>query len=127
MKTLFTVGFVAELLFGLTLLALPVQVAEVLSLDLGAFGVTLLRLQGSAFVGFATLLWLGRRNRGRDLRRVVLITVFVFGLISTSLLIYAQIRGLMNPLGWAVIDVQGLLTLAFGFYLFRPRNRGLGG
>lgn len=122
MRTLFTAGFLVELILGLALLAAPTRTAEALGLNVTPPGVLLMRLYGSALLGFAVLLFMGRRIRGRGLRRAVLASVLVYGLVSSILLVTAQIQGLMNPLGWGVIDVHVLLTLAFGFYLFKPRK-----
>ena len=126
MRVLFTVGFIVELLAGLALVAVPERVVSVLALEIGTPAMVVLKLYGSTRLGLAVLLWMGRRTRGRDIARVVLMTVFVAGAINSAFLILAQLEGFMNPLGWGVIDVQALLTVAYGFYLFKPRTNGIG-
>ena len=126
MRVLFTIGFVVELLTGLALVAVPERVVSVLALEIGTAAMVVLKLYGSTRLGLAVLLWMGRRTRGRDIARVVLMTVFVAGMINSTFLILAQLEGFMNPLGWGVIDVQALLTVAYGFYLFKPRTNGIG-
>lgn len=126
MRVLFTIGFIVELLAGLALVAVPERVVSVLALEVGAPAMVVLKLYGSTRLGLAVLLWMGRRARGRDIARVVLLTVFVAGATTSTFLVLAQLEGLMNPLGWGVIDVQALLTVAYGFYLFKPRTNGIG-
>ena len=81
------------------------------------------RLAGGSILGFATLMWFGRRSESRETRRAIalaLLIQYVVGL-SASLLIHLEV--IRSIVGWSDLLVYGLLALAYAWFLFiKPEN-----
>ena len=119
MGTLFTVTFIVELIFGIGFIAVP-------DFLLGNFGVTstpdlvfMARLFGSALLAFSTLLWYARGSKSTDLQKAAARSFFLYFLVSTILIVLAQLGGLFNIMGWSMVAMHGGFMIWFGAFAFR--------
>jgi hypothetical protein len=64
-------------------------------------------------VAFAILVWLSLRKNEPQLRRIIVVSFFAGDLAGSLVLLIAQVRGLMNTLGWALVGFS--LFFAFGY------------
>ena len=119
MKTLFTITLVVELIFALGFLAVPGMMFNTFGVTPDAFATALIRMFGSALLGFVVLLWYGRSSGDQGLHRAVLVSMFVYWLVSTVLLLLAQLAGLFNAMGWGVIVLHIGFTIAYGYSIFK--------
>lgn len=87
-------------------------------MTLSDFGVTFARWFGSALLGFAVLLWFGRRSENAETRRAVLASMFTYWVVSTLFALLGQLAGVMNAMGWQVVLSHLILAVAFGVFLF---------
>ncbi len=119
MKTLFTIALIVELLYGVGFIAIPGTVLGVFGVSLVDFGTSLTRLFGSALLGFVVLLWFGIKSANPDTHRVVQSSMFTYLLISTVILLVAQLAGHMNVMGWVPVAMHFTFMIAFGLFLLR--------
>lgn len=117
MNALFLVTMIVEGIFAVGFIAVP-------GLMLGPYGVALdrtatnfVRLFGSALLTFPVLLSYARASADVALKRVAVRTLFVYFLVSTVLVVIAQLGGLMNSLGWIIVGLHVVFTIWFGAFL----------
>jgi hypothetical protein len=119
MDTLFLVAMIAEAIFGLGLLLVPVGMFAPFGVILDVTATTFARLLGAAALSFAMLLWFARRSGRPEFKSGIVCSLFAYYLVSGALLVAMQIAGRMNALGWSVGGVHVLLLVWFGYFLVR--------
>jgi len=119
MKTLFIITLIIELLYGVGFIAIPGTILGIFGVTLIDFGTSLTRLFGSALLGFVVLLWFGIKAAHPETHRAVLATMFPYLLLSTVILLLAQLAGHMNVMGWMPVVMHFIFMIAFGLFLFR--------
>jgi hypothetical protein len=119
MKTLFTITLVVELIFALGFLAVPGMMFATFGVTPDAFATSLIRTFGSALLGFVVLLWYGRSSDNHGLHRAVLVSMFTYWLISSIVMLLAQLAGLFNAMGWGVVILHIGFTIAYGYSIFK--------
>jgi len=119
MNTLFLVAMIIQALFGLGFTLFP-------RLMLAPFGVTLdptatvfANLFGSTLIGYVILLWFARKTDKLEFKKITVYSEFVFLLLSTIFMVITQLKGLMNPLGWAIVIEHIVLLIWFGYFFLK--------
>jgi len=113
-----TVTAIGSLLFGITLLLFPDNVALL-------YGVTIdqsnqyPRFFGSALIGFGTVLWLARKIFSGPALRAILYGSFMASLTGLIISIFQAIDSTGNSLEWSTVIIYALLTIGFGDFVFR--------
>ena len=108
---------------------------------MGPMGVTLdetsttfARLFGSLIISIPVLLFFVHKSQNTEFRKAVVYCVFTYLLLSTIILLIAQLKGLMNPLGWGIffdqyrsnpemknnLDASIDRSIAAGIFRFEP-------
>ncbi len=119
MNTLFWVALIVEALFGLGFVFVPAALLGPYGVSLDATATTLARLFGSALLSFPVLLWFALRSDKPDFRKGTVYSLTLFYLVSSVVLVIAQLANQMNALGWVVIAIQVILLVWFGYFLLR--------
>jgi len=119
MDTLFLVALIVEAIFGIGFLIVPGPMLGPFGVTLDATATTFAHLFGSAIISFPLLLWFARKSDKPDFRIGVVYSLFAFYLLSTIILIFTQLAGLMNGLGWIVISIHVVLLVWFGYFLVK--------
>ena len=117
MNTLFIVALISEALFGLGFVIAPGALLGPFGVTLDALATTFARLFGSALIGSSILLWFARKSGSPEFKKGVIYSSFAYFLVSTVLLVIAQLAGQMNALGWSVVFKQVVLLVWFGYFL----------
>ena len=118
-----TVTAIGSLLFGLAYLLVPVSVASL-------YGITLdpsnqyARFFGSALLGFAVILWLGRKVTSGPALRAVLVGSLVASFTGFVVAIFQALSGTGNELVWSTVVIYFLLSLGFADFVFRTPPPG---
>ncbi len=76
------------------------------------------RLVGGSILGYATLMWFGRKTASVEARRAIALALLVQVAIGFAASIEIQLRGSINTLGWSNPILYGLLTLGYAYFLF---------
>jgi hypothetical protein len=119
MITLFTVTLVVELIFALGFILAPGMLFGTFGVTPSPFASSLARLFGSALLGFVVLLWQGRSSANPELHRAVLFTMFTYWLVSSVLLVWAQLSGLFNIMGWGTVAMHIGFLIAYGVFILK--------
>lgn len=119
MKTLFTITLIVELIFAIGFIAVPGAMFGTFGVTPNEFGISLARLFGSALLGFVVLLWYGRSSTNSELHRAILVSMFTYWLVSSVLMILAQLSGLFNVMGWGTVALHIGFLIAYGICIFK--------
>jgi hypothetical protein len=122
LRHLFTLNLFIAILFGLTCALFPVSVLRLYGLVSNPAAAWLSRLVGGSILGYATLMWFGRRTQSLDARRAIALALLVQDAIGLLASLEIQLGGAMNALGWSNPVLYGLLTLGYGYFLFLRRQ-----
>ena len=119
MKTLFTITLVVELIFAVGFIAAPGAMFGTFGVTPNEFATSLVRLFGSALLGFVVLLWYGRSSDNQELHRAILVSMFTYWLVSSVLMVLAQLAGLFNVMGWGTVALHIGFLIAYGVFIFK--------
>jgi hypothetical protein len=70
---------------------------------------------GTTHVAFSVLLWLALRANDARFLRVIVISFFAGDLAGSAVLLVAQLRGVMNTTGWALVGLTVLFAAGYGY------------
>ena len=124
LRHLFTINIFIAILFGLCCALLPGWLGRLYGLVPDEASIWVTRLVGGSILGYATLMWYGRRSESIQTRRAIALALFIQDIIGLAASVEIQLRGNINFLGWPLnILTYGLLTLGYAyFYFFKPEN-----
>ncbi len=119
MNMLFLVSLIVEAIFGIGFVIAPGALLGPMGVTLNDIATTFARLFGSALLSFPVLLWFARKSDKPEFKKGVVNSLFVYYLISTILLVIAEIGGQMNAMGWSVVGLHVILLVWFGYFLIK--------
>lgn len=76
------------------------------------------RLYATALIGIGVLTWLIRKADDYDNQKPILTGLLVTDFGGFLVMLYAQLAGVMNALGWTVTILLLLLSAAYAYLLF---------
>ena len=115
---LFAVNTVIAGIFGLAFVFAPAQLLAQYGLVVDAGFGLIAQLFGAALVGYAILTWLVRKVGDSEARRAIVLALFISDGIAFVLALMAQLKGLVNSLGWSTVAIYLLLALGFAYFHF---------
>jgi hypothetical protein len=119
MNKLFKVALIVEAVFGIGFLIAPGAMLGPFGVTLNAIATSFVRLFGSALISFSILLWFAFKSDNSEFGKGVVYSMFVYFLVSTVLLVIAQLAGQMNALGWSVVSIHVVFLVWFGYFLVK--------
>ena len=75
------------------------------------------QLLGPAFIGLALISWWVRNTPSLDVRRGILLALFITEAICFIVALIGQLRGVVNMLGWSTVAICLLFTIGFGYFV----------
>jgi hypothetical protein len=106
------------------LVSIIIAIAFILApkLTLGLYGIAgddilyaIAQYFGTTHVAFALLVWLALRANEPQLLRFIVLSFFAGDLTGSLVLFIAQVRGLMNTSGWALVGLTLLFAFGYGY------------
>ena len=123
MNTLFLVYMIVEAIFGIGFLIAPGLMMDPMGVTLDETSTTFARLFGSMIISIPVLLFLARKSASAEFKRGVVYCVFIYLLLSTTILLITQLKGLMNSMGWGIVILHLVFMLWFGYYIINQGKR----
>ncbi|MGW8320200.1 MAG: hypothetical protein ACWGSD_01470, partial [Thermodesulfobacteriota bacterium] len=107
--------------FGLLFTFFPGFIlATVYGASLTETGATLARMLGGEFLCFGVITWLAR-DRGLETQLLLALGCLIGFSVGAVALVWAQLAGIFNALGWLMVLTYVFFGLAYGvIYLKRP-------
>ena len=115
---LFAVNAVIAGLFGLSFVFAPARVLAQYGLTVDAGFGLVAQLFGAALIGYAILTWQVRKTTDSDSRRAIVLALFISDGVAFVLALMAQLKGVVNSLGWSTVAIYLLLALGFAYFHF---------
>lgn len=112
-----------NLFFGLMLLLLPTWTMTMFGVKLDAGGVYLARMAGAAYLGYAAITWLSREIPEEQLRLVILPALLIWFGVGMLTLLYGQLAGITNFLGWFTVLLSAFFVAGYAYFLIRPAQK----
>lgn len=123
LRHLFTINIFLAIFFGLACTLFPHQIHQIYGLDVNEASVWVTRLAGGSILGFATLMWFGRRTTSLEARLAIALALLVQDAIGTIASFEIQLTGKANAFGWSNPVLYLLLALGYAYFIFvRPRD-----
>lgn len=123
LRHLFTVNLFFAIFFGLTCALIPVWVVNLYGLESNPAAIWTTRLVGGSILGYATLMWFGRKVGSSDARRAIALALLVQDVIGLLASIEIQFGGVINAFGWSNVLLYGVLSFGYAYFLFiRPED-----
>ena len=119
MNKLFKVALIVEAIFGIGFVIVPGAMLGPFGVTLNAITTSFVRLFGSALISFSILLWFAYKSDKSEFKKGVVYSMFAYFLVSTVLLVIAQLAGQMNALGWSVVGIHLILLVWFGYFIVK--------
>jgi len=121
-KTLMTIKALVCLGFGPVLLFFPAWLLNLLGLTFGSGAALTAREYGAALVGNLLLTWLARNVEAGIARRAICWNLCVYDAIGLAATLVLLLKGVLNPLGWAIAFVYLFFAAGFGFFLLPQKK-----
>lgn len=123
LRHLFMINLIFAAFFGVSCSLFPRWVFQLYGLAYNDGGIWATRLVGGSILGFATLMWFGRKTAYVETRKAIALALFVQDAIGFAASIEIQLTGSVNTFGWFSLALYGLLAFAYVFFLFvRPQD-----
>jgi hypothetical protein len=115
---LMTINSVIAAVFGIAFIVIPVRFLSIYGVVADARFAFVGQLFGAALFGFGMLTWLARTAGDSEARRAIVLALFVSDAIGFVVALIAQLRGLVNAVGWSTVVIYLVLAIGFGFFHF---------
>jgi len=118
LQHLFTINIFIAVFFGLSCSLFAGWVLQLYGLVPNDAAVWTTRLVGGSILGFASLMWFGRKAASVDTRRAIAFALLIQDTIGFVASMEIQLRGSVNALGWSSPILYGLLALGYAYFLY---------
>jgi hypothetical protein len=119
----FTINLVIAIFFGLSCSIFPGWVLQIYGLAPNPAAIWTTRLVGGSILGFASLMWFGRKSASLQARRAIAFALLVQDTIGLVASLEIQLGGSINTLGWSNPILYGVLAFGYLYFLFiRPSD-----
>ena len=121
---LFVANAVIAGLFGLALVLVPGQFLAQYGLAIDAGFGLVAQLFGAALIGYALLTWGARKAGDSEARRAIVFALFFADAVGFVLALMAQLRGVVNAVGWSTVIIYLALAIGFAYFHFAKPAEG---
>ena len=120
-RTILTLNSIVAMPFGVLFTLFPGFIlSSVYGAELNASGAILARMLGGEFLCFGVITWLAR-DRGLEAQLLLALGCLIGFGVGALALVWAQLAGIFNVLGWLMVLTYVFFALAYGVvYVRRP-------
>lgn len=118
LQHLFTVNLFIAIFFGLSCSIFAPWVISLYGLQPDAGAIWTTRLVGGSILGYASLMWFGRKAASVESRRAIALALLLQDIIGLIASLEIQLGGSMNAFGWSNIVLYGMLALGYAYFMF---------
>lgn len=119
LNALMTVNAVIAGLFGIAFVVVPAKILAIYGITVNAQFALVGQLFGAALLGYALLTWTARNAAPSDARGAIVLALFMSDAIAFVIALIAQLRNVVNQVGWSTVAIYLLLALGFGYFQFK--------
>ena len=104
--------------FGAGFVIAPTPLGAIYGMSSTPISVLALRMFATGRIGIGLLAWLIRKSQDSDLQKSVLLAFIVTDFGAFLVVLFAQLAGLLNVLGWSVVVLLLFLSVAYAYLRF---------
>lgn len=119
LSTLMIIKAAVCIALGAVILIAPGWLYNLFGAPLDDAGKYAAREYGAALIGTFLLTWYARYAIDSKARRAIILDLFIYDAIGLVITLFAVINGVMNPLGWSIVALYGLLAIGYGYFWFK--------
>jgi hypothetical protein len=123
LRRLFTINAFIASCFGVSCIAAPSQLCQLYGLSLNPAGIWVAQLLGGSLLGFASLMWFGRRSVSFETRRAIALALVMQDFVGLLASVSIQLGGQMSVIGWSNVGLYGVLAAAYTYILVLAPER----
>lgn len=124
-RTFMSVVAGVSVVTGLAALLAPGQIASLFGVTLDDVGVSLTRLLGAAYLGYAAIVWFARDVRDAAAQRAIALGNFVSWALSLVVILIGVATGLAGTLAWSLAVMAVVFSAGWGFFVFVDRGEAV--
>jgi hypothetical protein len=121
-QTFTSAAVVVSAVTGIAALLAPAQLAGVFGATLDDVRSALTRLLGSAYLGYAAIVWFARDVRDIAAWRAIAIGNLVSWALSAVVTAAGVATGLAGTQSWLLVALEVVFTAGWGYFAFVDRN-----
>jgi hypothetical protein len=122
-RHLFTLHGVIAIVNGVIIVVVPVLYMSIFGITIESpDAIFISRLLGAALLAYGFVAWLARDAGPSDARQAIVLGFFISIAIGFVITLVAQLTGVMNTLGWALVALYFLMGLDYGFFYFVKKD-----
>jgi len=121
-KTLMIIKAIVCLGFAPLMLFFPGSLLTFLGSSFGPGAAIVARAYGAALVGNFMLAWFARNAGESEVRRAIVLDLFVYDAVGFVAALLIQLSGGLNLLGWGVVAIYLFFAVGFGYFLLPQRE-----
>ena len=118
LKHLFTVNIFFAVFFGVTCAFFAGWALKLYGLPPEAGALWTTRLVGGSILGFASLMWHGRKTDSQKARRAIALALLIQDSVGFAASLMIALSGSVNARGWSTSILYALLALGYAYFLF---------
>jgi hypothetical protein len=123
LKHLFTLHGVIATVNGVVIVVVPVLYMSIFGVSIESPDTIFIsRLLGAALLAYGFVAWLARDAGPSDARQAIVLGFFISIAIGFIITLVAQLTGVMNTLGWALVALYFLMGIDYGFFYFVKKD-----
>jgi hypothetical protein len=120
MKLFTLIAVIVCFIFGVAMILVPYQTVSLYGTHLDVSGQFMARYLGSALLGLAAILYLGRSAKTIESSvKGGLFGLFVFGITGLIVSIWDVFAGTHNALVWLNVVIYTFFSVGFGYYYLK--------
>ena len=113
-----TLKAVLSLGFGVALVLAPASLLSLYGVSLDPAGGYLARLLGVDLIGIGLVCWVAKNAVESELVQALILVLFAADAIGCVVVVWGQLAGVLNALGWVNVAIWLFLTLGLGYFRF---------
>lgn len=107
--------------FGTALILVPAPLLSIFGVPLDMSGTLVARLLGVDMMGIGFVCWYSRKSFDGVIKEIIL-GLFIADTVGSIILVIAQLKGVMNALGWINVLIWLFLTIGLGYLRFLKKE-----
>ncbi len=118
-KRLLQLNLIVSSLIAFTFILLPGPTLALYGISNDSSTRFIAEYFGTTHVAFAVLVWFALSRPASELPKAVVHSFFAGEVAGTLVLLLAQLRGIMNTLGWGFVGLSLLFTVGWGYCIVK--------
>jgi len=119
LRHLFLINLFVAVPIGLSCVLIPGWTIRLYGLISDDGNIWVTRLVGGSILGYASLMWFGRKSGSYKTRRAIALALFIQDIVGFAGSLEIQLSGNINFLGWPLnVLIYGFFALGYGYFYF---------